>query len=280
MPEGPEVKIIVDDLNDALCGKTLEKITFTCGEDGGKYRDECPSDYDKFTSLLPLKLKHVKAKGKFYYFVFRLVDKSRRHVYLAGGLGMAGKYCFLEKQPKHTCMIMNFKGLLPLYFVDVRHFANIYFFLSDKDLECKLKDIGPDWLNDGLAVEDFIQIVKRHPRMTINNFLMNQKYVSGVGNYIKSEVLYRARISPHRKCENLSDKELKLLYNSIEKVMNGSYKYRGMSRQDYVDLEGNKGDYEKKLKVYGRKIDPLGNTIKAEIMGAGRTTYWVPKLQK
>lgn len=285
MPEGPEVKTIVDGLNDELKGKTLTDVTFTCGEGGGKYREKCPSDYEGFIERLPLRLSQVKCRGKFIWFRFYRVIvhedgfKTKEKTYIAGGLGMAGIWQFSEAIPKHTCMTLNFKGVEPLHFVDQRHFANVYFYLSAHQLECKLSEIGPDWLNDSISLDEFSTILTSHPRTNINNFLMNQKYVSGIGNYIKAEMLYRARISPHRKVSSLSEDDIRNLYTSMISVMEKSYQKRGMSQENYVDLDGEKGDYASLLQVYRREYDPKGNKVKAEKMGAGRTTYWVPDLQ-
>lgn len=285
MPEGPEVRTIVDGLNCALKGKTLTSVTFTCGEGGGKYRDKCPSDYEGFTERLPLRLSQVKCRGKFIWFRFYRVvvdedcTKPKEKSYIAGGLGMTGIWQFSKETPKHTCMTLQFSGIEPLHFVDQRHFANVYFYLSLNELECKLSEIGPDWLNDNISLDEFSAILTSHPRMNINNFLMNQKYVSGVGNYIKSEVLYRAKISPHRKVSDITKPEARKLYDAIKKVMWRSYENRGMSQENYVDLDGEKGDYASLLQVYRKEYDPRGNKVKAEKMGAGRTTYWVPALQ-
>jgi len=274
MPEGPEVKTIVDGLNDTLSGKILESIVFTLT---GKYRDKCPSDYEDFVTHLPIILRKVKCRGKFIWFSF--TSSKDKKLYIAGGLGMSGIWQFDTAPPKHTCMTLKFKDTPSLHFIDQRHFANVYFFLSLEGLKCKLSEIGPDWLNDKIPLDKFTTILISHPKMNINNFLMNQKYVSGIGNYIKSEVLYKARISPHRKVDTLSKKDILNLYNAIAFIMDKSYQKRGMSQENYVDLDGEKGDYASLLKVYRKKQDPKGNKVKAEKMGAGRTTYWVPNLQ-
>ena len=48
---------------------------------------------------------------------------------------------------------------------------------------------------------------------------MDQKHVSGVGNYIKSESLYISKISPHRKLKDTNEDELKSLFNAIKKLL-------------------------------------------------------------
>ena len=110
-------------------------------------------------------------------------------------------------------------------------------------------------------------------------FLMDQKHVSGVGNYIKSESLYISKISPHRKLKDINEDELKSLFNAIKKVIISSYKSQGMSLRDYKDFEDKPGEYQFKLVVYGRKFDDLGNKVKTETTKDKRTTHWVPEVQ-
>lgn len=142
----------------------------------------------------------------------------------------------------------------------------------------KRDTIGPDYLNDKIPCSVFLERVKSHQRMNIGNLLMNQSIISGVGNYIKSEILYMARIDPHHSVSEIPDGKLKKLYESMKEVMDVSYANRGMSQENYVDVDGKKGDYVHFLKVYRKKKDPNGRTVTAEKMG-GRTTYWVKDWQ-
>lgn len=272
MPEGPEVRTIVDGLNEELKGEKIFSIEFT---DSGKYRDKVPDHFHCFEGNLPLRIKSVECRGKFIYFVLK-----NEH-YIANCLGMSGIWSIFEpdeKLPKHTCMILNLKDKKAL-FIDQRHFGSVYFYMNKCDLMKKLDKIGPDFLNDNISYETFKSRIVSHPRMNIANLLMDQSIISGVGNYIKSEVLYRARISPHLSVSEIDEERLEKLYTSIGKVMKSSYKNRGMSQENYVDLKGKKGDYVNFLKVYRKKKDPKGNIVKAEKVKSSRTTYWVPDVQ-
>lgn len=272
MPEGPEVKTIVDGLNEELKGKKIISIEFT---DTGKYRDKLPDHFHDFEEDLPLKIKSVKCRGKFIYFILK--DKH----YIANCLGMSGIWSILEpneKLPKHTCMILMIDGLR-VAFIDQRHFGSVYLYTTKASFMKKLDKIGPDFLNDDIDYSTFKSRVVSHPRMNIANLLMDQSIISGVGNYIKSEVLYRAKISPHLLVSEIDEERLEKLYHEIGKVMESSYKNRGMSQENYVDLDGKKGDYVNFLKVYRKKKDPKGNTVKAEKVKSSRTTYWVPSVQ-
>jgi formamidopyrimidine-DNA glycosylase len=276
MPEGPEVKTIVDALNERLKGKLISEIHFL---ESGKYGKKAPDHTLELIHDLPLFIKKVGCRGKFIY--FSLKEKNGKRYYLGNGLGMSGKWSFKNSDdlpPKHAAVMLKIKGMRPLYFVDHRHLGNFYIYPTKSKFLEKIDSLGPDFLNDNVSFEVFSKRIATHPRMSINNLLMDQCIISGVGNYIKSEVLYLARISPHRKVSGLSKEDLKNLYDSIRFVMDESYHSRGMSQTDYVDLDGKEGSYISKLRVYGKKFDPDGNPVKAEKIGQ-RTTHWVPDLQ-
>jgi formamidopyrimidine-DNA glycosylase len=105
---------------------------------------------------------------------------------------------------------------------------------------------------------------------------MNQHIlVAGVGNYLKSEILYASKISPHRKMSEIKEHELKLLYKKIIELANASLNSQGLvNRYSLADK-----DEQFILKVYMQKKDPLGNTVIREETKDKRTTHWVKEVQ-
>ena len=108
---------------------------------------------------------------------------------------------------------------------------------------------------------------------------MNQKLFCGVGNYLKAEILYACKISPHRKVENLNDIDMQNIYKYTKEISKNSFENGGASVRDYSNLDDKDGEYTSMLKVYGQKKDPLGNTVKREQTSDKRTTHWVPEIQ-
>ena len=107
---------------------------------------------------------------------------------------------------------------------------------------------------------------------------MDQSKISGCGNYIKSESLYRAGISPHNNIKNLSDESLIKLLHVLKKVMKESYELKGATISTHYDFDGEKGGFN--FKVYGKLNDEFGNVIIKEKTLDGRTTHWVKNIQK
>ena len=103
---------------------------------------------------------------------------------------------------------------------------------------------------------------------------MNQKIISGCGNYIKAEALYYAKISPLRKIGSLTQSESDKLFEALRIIPRIAYNYKGLSIKDYTDQYGEKGTYENELKIYGRKDAKRTKT------SDGRITHWDPTVQK
>ncbi len=121
---------------------------------------------------------------------------------------------------------------------------------------------------------------------------MNQKLLgSGIGNYLVAEILYRAKISPHKLISDF-DKELSYkLSKSIKYTVKLSYISNKtgymFNLEPYLDNHKFKNYHQDveindrfKFLVYGKTKDPFGNNVTREKIIDGRTTHWVKKLQK
>ena len=140
-----------------------------------------------------------------------------------------------------------------------------------------MKEQGPDlmgWVDPNY----WHQVIRRKNlhRKSIGAFLLEQKYFSGIGNYLRAEILYYCRISPHRLLPNLDDREIALLLQVSQKVISDSYAQGGHTEDTYLSLYGNPGMYP--CVVYGHSVDPYGNYIKKDKMDK-RTIWWCPAMQ-
>jgi formamidopyrimidine-DNA glycosylase len=275
MPEGAEVRTIVDQIKKIENSKIIKLDLI-----GGRFKTKPDISLSKFQEELnncqyPI-IKAINCKGKFIY--WKLSDSTN----LISTLGMSGAWQF--NPSKHSGVGIHLS--LPfepginireiIYFNDTRHFGTIKR-VTEKELQEKLNSIGPDMLNSPPSQEDFNKKIKQDK--TLPEILMNQKNISGVGNYVKAEALFRAKLSPHRTGLSLSDNELELLKESIENVLKESYNLQGASLMTYKDANGAEGGFENFLKVYGKnQIDNM-KILKEETLDK-RTTWWCPEIQK
>ena len=268
MPEGPEVKTTVDFLK-SYEGKKLTKLTVL----SGRYTKKPIDNVNNPAWRLPLNLELVECKGKFIYFCFQ------GDVFFFNTLGMTGMWS--NNSSKHSRIKFEFEGeSVPLYYNDVRNFGTFKIALRKKDLDKKLKSIGPDFLKSGWGPQNFYNLLKKKPNKTISEFLMDQKNVSGIGNYLKAECLYEAKISPHRFCVNITASESNKLFHACRSIIQLSYQTGGATIQNYRKPNGKKGLYSQRFAVYNQKTSPCGNEVIKEKTLDKRTTHWVPAVQK
>lgn len=223
----------------------------------------------------------VNVKGKFMWWTLALKNGTTWWMWCT--YGMAGQWT-TSKPDKHTAATAwvdtpDGSGLLAINFRDPRHFGTLKFNNDKKELERKLASLGPDMLNDPPNLEQFSERLRKRGTRTLAEALMDQKCVSGVGNYVKAESLYLAELSPHRTCNSLSDNELRHLRQQIINVMKASYATGGATIRTYQNVDGAKGGMQNRFMVYGNRTDPLGNLVVKEETADGRTTHWVPAVQ-
>ncbi len=274
MPEGPEVKRIVDQMSKVLVGKTLTKITIL----SGRYAKKSPDGLSLFEKSLPVKITDVQCKGKFIYF---LTDGAWN---IWNTLGMSGSWIrkeasAIDPESMHLRLCFEFEDGYIIHFRDMRNFGTIKFCDSKAELEEKLKTLGPDVLSEDIPDSLFKNRLKKYGKKTLPEVLMNQAVISGVGNYIKAEALYLSKLSPHRVVGSLSDQELSLLNKAVCDITRESYRTGGSTFRTYADFNGEVGSFSSRFMVYGQDKDPLGNEVKREETRDGRTTHWVPKVQ-
>ena len=198
-----------------------------------------------------------------------------------------------------------------LYFIDDRNFGILMFTNNKLIFEDRLNKLARDYMKNPYTNEEFIKEFSNFINNKPNNsnkilvkFLMdqnkNETIGCGLGNYLTAEIMYEAKLSPYRTLGSLTKKELEKLNESIKKIIKISYYYNKtgyMERlEEYIDKhkeqikKGKFPDYfsdikikeneEFEFKVYQQKTDNLGNKVTADKIIPGRTTYWIPNIQK
>lgn len=162
----------------------------------------------------------------------------------------------------------------------LRNFGTLRFSTSEKELADKLKSLGPDILEN--CSEDSFMEILRKTRQSVNicKFLMNQKKICGVGNYLLSEALYISMIDPFASLNEISDEQASTLYEAIIDTSHRSYMSQGLTRKggSYKDVDGNDGKFLFSLQCYGQDFCPKGNKVIRETNGPhGRTIWYVEK---
>lgn len=224
---------------------------------------------------LPLTVKEITARGK--RIVMILNDDNDNETAFVFFYAMKGRLSFVEGKYTQLVFIFNRDDEEKrVYYEEVRPIGFVKYITTVEELYDIFKNIGPDYLRGEVSLELFTSLVKnkRIKDKKIGEFLMNQRYASGIGAYIRSEVPYDCHLSPHRTCSSLSDNRIAKLYNSIIKIITEAYEKGGLSAYTYLDPYGNPGKFV--AKVYGNKI----KEIVTEKDKQDRTIWWCPTIQK
>lgn len=171
------------------------------------------------------------------------------------------------------------------YFYDQLSFGTLKIIEKRVELEKKLKELGADMLDETTSFEVFKKAVHKgaNNEKMIGNVLVNQRVISGIGNYLRADGLWLARISPFRKVKELSDDELETIYKSMRALMWGDYAPDEAKTKGYIG--GNfkiPHDYGREFFVYRQETDIDGRKIVREELYEGtqkRYIYWVREIQ-
>lgn len=152
-------------------------------------------------------------------------------------------------------------------------------------LDKKLKELGPDLLDESTTIELFKEQIRKKINDTkpIGNVFVNQKIISGVGNYLRADALWMSKISPFRKVKDVKDTELELLYKSLIGLIWGDYDYKTGVKKGYISKSLKlPNDYQRDFFIYRQEKDINDTIVKKEELYEGsqkRFIYWVENVQ-
>jgi formamidopyrimidine-DNA glycosylase len=194
----------------------------------------------------------------------------------------------IEKYKKNALNHLNVEFVMDsgtIYFFDMLSFGTIKILTSEEDLQKKLDSLGHDIIDKDLTFELFKdQITKKNNlNKYIGNVLVNQKVISGLGNYLRSDILWLSRISPFRLVKDLSIDDLNKIYNNARLLTWGNYNKSYAVKKKFIDKNSKSPkDYGRNFYVYKQEKDIYDNNIIKEELYEGsqkRFIYWVQKLQ-
>jgi len=287
MPELPEIQTIINDLNRIVLNKTIKKIEIRLSK-----IIKC-TNKNFCTILKGTSFKKIFRLGKFI-----IIQLSKKDKYLVIHLRMTGQIVYVNKGQviigghsirnnqfdlpnKQTHLIIYFQDQSKLFYNDQRQFG-FWQIVNSKGLKAVQDRLGLNPLYVEFNLSSFKKLLENR-KGRIKPFLLNQKYIAGLGNIYTDESLFKAHILPFRKINTLNTKEIKKLYKAIKDILNLSIKYRGTTFNNYVDAEGRKGKFIKFLKVYkreGKKCSRCQEGIIQKTKITGRGTRYCSYCQK
>jgi formamidopyrimidine-DNA glycosylase len=278
--ELPEVEVVRRDLEKEVVGRRVRDVEVRPHRNAMRVIRRHARRKEFADRLAGKKIAKVDRKGK--YVLLYLDDGDVLVVHF----GMSGQFLRGTKRqslPPHTHVVIEFQQGGDLRFVDPRTFGEMFVAAADELGKVKeLDHIAIDPLEDTFTWQEFsAELARRASKL--KPLLMDQKFVSGLGNIYSDEVLFAAGLRHDRMSDSLSSQEVRRLYRAIREVVQDAIRYRGTTLDDeaYVDLFGKSGEFQTELKVYGRKglACRRCRTPIDSVKVSGRTSYFCPQCQ-
>src|SRR5437899_6456323 len=281
MPELPEVETVARGLRQAILGRRILSVTLG--------RTDFIDDPAALEQHLPgRQIEAVERYGKFMLLRLSAAQGETRAATngdaapasLLVHLGMTGQIAPTSAgQPleKHTHVCMLLDDGRELRYTDARRFGRIAY-LTKALLAEELTGFGADPLEVS-KVEFADRICKRRAR--IKALLLDQSVLRGVGNIYADESLWKAKIHPARLGSGLGRKQAETLRHVLQDILQKAIVLRGSSISDFLDAEGEPGEYQRHHRAYGREGKNCfrGKTPIRRAIVAGRSSYFCSRCQ-
>ena len=256
MPELPEVEIVRQSLEKKIKNKQVKKVIIR----NRNLRFLIPKNFKNF-----LKDKRIIKVSRFSkYLILHLSNRT----YCLLHLGMSGTVHLVYKNKKNFYTNTSFYNspLLPkkhnhveIYFEnlkivynDPRRFGFFQLIESKDFLEKRFNHLGPEPF-DKKFNKDYVCSLLKGKKKNIKNFLIDQLFVSGIGNIYASEILFLSKLNPNKRGYLLNQNECKNIVFFSKKVLRKAISKGGSSIRDFINASGIKGNFQKDFNVYQRE---------------------------
>jgi formamidopyrimidine-DNA glycosylase len=288
MPELPEVETVRIGLDRLLPRRTIAAVDF----DWPKSFPNAEADVQQF--LIGAKVVKIARRAKVL-----LIELSSKyslviHLKMTGqlvfrspsqrfGAGHPSASLISELPDKSTRVILAFSDDSKLFFNDQRKFGWMRLIPTAEVINLDFfQKVGPEPLAADFTWQQFAERLQRRPNSNVKAVLLDQTVVAGIGNIYADESLWGAKIHPLTLVRELSDQQLRTLYEELVFVLKLAIEKGGSTDRNYVNAEGKKGSYMSFARVFRREGKPCercGTTI-TKTRVAGRGTHLCPHCQR
>ncbi|XP_021731791.1 formamidopyrimidine-DNA glycosylase-like isoform X1 [Chenopodium quinoa] len=277
MPELPEVEAARSAVAENCIGKKIVKSIIA--DDSKVINGVSHSDFE--AAILNKTIVAAHRKGKNMWLQLDSPPFPSFQFGMAGAVYIKGVAITKYKRSsvsdadewpsKYSKFFVELNDGLEMSFTDKRRFATVRL-LDNPASVPPISALGPDALLEPMTEGEFIQSLSKK-KIAIKPLLLDQSFISGIGNWVADEVLYQARIHPSQNASSLSKEEGIRLLKSIKEVLEKAVEVGADSSQYPSDwIFHSREKKPGKAFVDGKKIDFI--TVR------GRTSAYVPELQK
>lgn len=265
MPEGPEIRRAADKVAAVLVGEKIEKVGFGL---------EHLKPFEERLSGCTVTAVDTRGKAMLTRFDNRLTIYSHNQLYGRWYTVRRPRMPKTQRQLRVELCTSTHKALL--------YSASDIAVLDDNDLSTHpfLKRAGPDILDRSLTQSKIVERLRavEFRNRLLGSLYLDQAFLAGNGNYLRSEILWAAGIEPKRKAASLTSSECDALARETLKIAWRSYRSGGVTLTpalaSRLRAEGlSRKDY--RFYVFGREGRPCrrcGSNVERHEMG-GRNLF-------
>ena len=272
MPEGPEIRLAADEIAEAIAGRVATEVCFAF--DHLKPYEETLSGEE---------VSAVETKGKAILIRFANSYNIYSHNQLYGKWIIRPAYDYPNTNRHLRLAIHNQHRSALLYS------ASDIELLRDEELAEHpfLSKLGPDLLDESITVKQVIDRFKetQFQRRKFTSLLLDQGFLAGLGNYLRSEVMFVGRIHPALRPIDCTEQQIEQVADAALKLTRQSYRTGGITNDlalaEKLRQQGN-SYREYRFRVFNRDDEPCyvcGTSIIKDDIG-GRRFYFCPECQK
>lgn len=261
MPELPEVQTTVNGINKTLKGAVIVDVSHDWAK---MFRD---NSYAKVRKLSKgATITGATRRGK--HILIHLSNKQTIivHMKMTGHL-MVGEYVkkkgwFVPKDPdspladpfnRFIHVVFGLKDGRSLVFCDARKFGKVSIESTEHLPHSPLlAHLGPEPLGNDTTAKLFTERLLTKPKGKIKQVLLDQSVIAGIGNIYSDELLWRSKVHPESRIQNIPQKLFPILFTNTQKVLTDGLEFGGDSTSDYRNINGEAGVSHKHHQVYQR----------------------------
>tara|TARA_B100000902_G_scaffold313365_1_gene303785 strand:+ start:206 stop:1069 length:864 start_codon:yes stop_codon:yes gene_type:complete len=287
MPELPEVEIVRQSLDKKIRQKKVKKVIVR----NKNLRIKIPNNFKKF-----LENKIIDRVSRFSKYLIIYLSKNE---FCLIHLGMSGTIHLIDDRKKNDLTNLSFYNspLLPkkhnhieiifdnfrVIYNDPRRFGFFQIIKSNDNLKKRFLHLGPEPFEDKFDLKYFRKFIKNKNKK-VKDLLIDQKFVSGIGNIYASEILFLSGINPNKKIKLLNNKNCTQIIKNSKKILLNAIQKGGSSIRNFKNTDGYQGNFQNNFKVYQReglnckRINCKGEIIKKVI--SNRSSFFCNSCQK
>ena len=256
MPELPEVEIVRQSLDKNIKHKKVQKVIVR----NRNLRIKLPNNFKKI-----LENKKIDKVSRFSKYLIIHLPKDE---FCIIHLGMSGTIHLIKHKKKNYLTNLSFYNLpvvpkkhnhveivfnkFKIMYNDPRRFGFFQIIKSSSNLKKRFAHLGPEPFNTRFNLNYFKNFIRGKNRK-IKDLIIDQNFVSGIGNIYASEILFVSKINPNKKIKFMNEKECSQIIKNSKSILLKAINKGGSSIRDFKNADGFKGSFQSSFKVYQRE---------------------------